>query len=133
MTETLLTREQILEVQDIQSQIVDVPEWGGSVKVQGMTGEERDGFEASTFKGKGKDIQLNWRNIRAKLVAHSVVNGDGKRVFNDRDVKALGKKSAAALDRVFAVAQELSGITQDDVEELAKNLVSDQSDDSGSS
>ncbi len=133
MTETLLTREQILEVQDIQSQIVDVPEWGGSVKVQGMTGEQRDGFEASTFKGKGKDIQLNWRNIRAKLVAHSVVNGDGKRVFNDQDVKALGKKSAAALDRVFAVAQELSGITQDDVEELAKNLVSDQSDDSGSS
>ena len=132
MTETLLTREQILEVQDIQSQIVDVPEWGGSVKVQGMTGEERDGFEASTFKGQGKDIRLNWRNIRAKLVAHSVVNGDGKRVFNDQDVKALGKKSAAALDRVFAVAQELSGITQDDVEELAKNLVSDQSDDSGS-
>lgn len=117
----MLTKDQILESQDIQEEIIEVPEWGGAVTVRGMTGSERDAFEASTFKGKGKNLQLNWQNIRAKLVVHSIVNGDGGRMFNDQDVALLGKKSAAALDRVFEVAQRLSGITQTDIEDLAKN------------
>jgi hypothetical protein len=33
----------------------------------------------------------------------------------------LGEKSAAALQRVFEVGQRLSGLSDDDVEELAKN------------
>ena len=37
-------------------------------------------------------------------------------------IKALSEKSAAALQRVFEVAQRLSGITDDDVEELAEGL-----------
>jgi hypothetical protein len=130
---SLLTRKQILEAQDIQTKTVEVPEWGGSVKVQGMTGVDRDAFEAEIIKQKGKDFSVNMQNIRAKLVAVSLVNGDGKRIFNDKDVTALGKKSAAALDRVFSVAQELSGISTEDVEELAKNLESVPSDASGSS
>jgi hypothetical protein len=124
----MLTREQILEVQDIQTRVVEVEEWGGSVKVQGMTGVERDAFEESLMRGKGQKTTLNMQNIRAKLVAHSVVNGNGERIFTDRDAIALGKKSAAALDRVFAVAQELSGITNKDVEELAENLADGQRD-----
>lgn len=117
----MLTREQILESNDIQEEIIEVPEWGGSVKVRGMTGVERDKFEASTFKGKGKNLQLNWQNIRAKLVASTVVNGVGHLMFTDQDVAALGKKSAVGLDRVFEAGQRLSGITKEDVEDLAKN------------
>ena len=124
----LLTKDQILDAQDLQTEIVEVPEWEGSVKVQGMTGVERDAFEESLLKGKGKNTTVNMQNIRAKLVAHSVVNGDGERMFADADVRALGRKSAAALDRVFAVAQDLSGITKADVEELAANLADGQAD-----
>lgn len=129
----ILTREQILDAQDIQTEVVEVPEWGGSVKVQGMTGRDRDAFEAEIIERKGKDFSVNMRNIRAKLVSLSLVNGDGKRIFYEKDVAALGKKSALALDRVFTVAQELSGISTEDVEELAKNLESVPSDASGSS
>lgn len=132
INQRLLTRDEILEVQDIKSEVVEVPEWGGSVKVQGMTGTERDDFEGALLKGKGKNVTVNMQNIRAKLVAHSIVNGNGDKMFNDGDVRALGSKSAAALDRVFEVASELSGISQADVEELAKNLGSDQSENSGS-
>jgi hypothetical protein len=42
-------------------------------------------------------------------------------MFSDQDVTKLGKKSARALDRVFDVSQRLSGITKEDVEDLAKN------------
>lgn len=124
----LLTKDQILDADDLQSQVVPVPEWGGSVLIRGMTGIERDAFEESLLKGKGKNTKVNMQNIRAKLVAHSVVNGDGERMFSDADVRALGQKSAAALDRIFDVAQELSGITKADVEELAANLADGQAD-----
>ena len=127
----LLTREQILEAQDIQTEIVEAPEWGGSVKVQGFTGTERDAFEDEVVETKGKKISVNMRNIRAKLVAKSLVNGNGQRIFSDKDIAALGKKSAAPLDRIFAVAQRLSGISSKDIEELAKNLEAAPSGDSG--
>ena len=130
---SLLTRDEILKAQDLQTQVVAVPEWGGSVKVQGMTGTDRDAFEADIVQKKGKDFSVNMRNIRAKLVAVSLVNGDGNRIFTDKDIVALGKKSAAALDRIFSVAQELSGISTEDVEELAKNLDSAPKGASGSS
>jgi len=100
----LLTKEQILSVDDSQSEIVDVPEWGGSVKVIGMTGAERDRFENSFQVGKGRKRRTELKDVRAKLVAWTVVDEKGERLFNASDIPALGKKSALALDRVFSVA-----------------------------
>lgn len=127
-----LTRDQILEVQDLQYEDVAVPEWGGTVRVRGLTGTERDAFEASVVQQQGKKTSYNLTNLRARLVSLSVVDEAGKRLFSDRDVQALGRKSAAALARVYEVASRLSGISDSDMEELAKNSESGQSDDSGS-
>lgn len=126
----LLTRDAILNVLDLQTEDVEVPEWGGMVRVRGLTGSERDAFEQSIMEQRGRDVALNLRNIRAKLVALSVVDEQGNRVFSDADVKALGQKSAMALQRVFEVAQRLSGLRNEDVEELAKNSENGRSDDS---
>jgi len=117
----LLSRDDILGAQDLPSEDVDVPEWGGCVRVRGLTGAERDAFEAEIVQMRGRDTHVNLRNVRAKLVARSIVDEDGKRIFGDADVHALGKKSAVALQRVFEVAQRLSGLTGEDMEELAKN------------
>ncbi len=89
--------------------------------MRGLTGAERDAFEQSIVETRGKNTRMNLRNIRAKLVALTVVDEDGNRIFSDEDAEALGKKSAAALDRIFAVAQRLSGLRPEDVEELAGN------------
>lgn len=126
-----LTRESILAANDIQRDEVDVPEWGGMVLVQGLSGKERDELEASLIQGKGKNANVNLKNLRAKLVARSVVDIEGKRVFADADIEALSKKSGLALNRVYEVAQRLSGITQEDVDELTKNSETAQSEDSG--
>ena len=121
----LLTRDSILKADDILSEDVEVAEWGGTVRVRGLTGAQRDQFESSIVSlkmgSKGTHQDVNMQNVRAKLVALSVVDADGKRLFSDSDIKALGMKSAVALQRVFDVAQRLSGITETDVEELAKN------------
>ena len=129
----MLTRDQILNAQDIQTEEVSVPEWGGTVLVRALDGEERDALEASMIQGKGKNAQVNLKNLRAKLAARSMVDENGKRLFEDGDIPALAKKSAAALNRVYEVAQRLSGITPEDVDELTKNSEPAQSEDSGSS
>ena len=129
MGPVILTRDAILQAEDLPRELVEVPEWGGAVYVRSLTGTERDAFEFSIVEQRGRSAKMNLRNIRAKLVALSIVDGEGNRLFTDTDVKALGQKSAAVLDRLFAVAQRLSGLRDEDVEELAKNLESDQDDD----
>ena len=118
-----LSREEILKVQDRSFIVVNCPEWGGKVRLQSLTGAERDQFEESILGAKNKDgsREVVTKNLRAKLVALSVVDQDGKRIFNAEDAFALGEKNAAPLDRLFAAAQKLSGISKDDVEDMVKN------------
>ena len=123
----LLTRDMILSANDRLTEVVDVPEWGGRVRVRSLTGAERDRLEQSAVETRGKSRELNMKNLRAKLVALSVIDAKGTRVFQDHDVALLGEKSAAALQRVWDVASRLSGLTEQDAEELAKNSGSDQS------
>jgi len=129
-----LSRDEILARRgDVPHEDVMVPEWGGTVRVRGMTGIERDEFEASIVTGRGRTRDVNMRNIRAKLVSLCVVDPtSGERLFSKADVDALGQLSAAALDRVADVARRLSGLTAEDEERLAGNSGSDQSDGSGS-
>lgn len=133
-TKAVLSRDAILASQDIQTEEVSIPEWGGVVYVRGLTGKERDQFELSMVQGKGKSQELNLKNFRAKLIVLSVVDGPNSttRLFTPADVVALGEKSASALQEVFKVAQRLSGLNQADVEELTLSLGEGQSADSGS-
>lgn len=107
----ILSRDSILTVEDLPREEVDVPEWGGSVVVRTMTGSERDAFETVHIKDPTKDI-------RARLAVHTVCDDQGTLLFSLNDVDAVGKKSAAALDRIFAVAVRLNGISKQDVEDL---------------
>jgi len=125
-----LTRQQILEVDDLPAEDVEVPEWGGVVRVRGLTGAERDLFEAAIVNLQGKRTTVKMENVRARLVSLSAVGENGERLFSNADIKALGAKSAAALQRVFDVASRLSGLSEGDVEELVKNSDDGQSDSS---
>ncbi len=113
-----LTRDSILDAQDLPSEAVDVPEWGGSVYVRVMTGVERDAFEASLMSAGG---QTNVANVRARLAVLCVCDESGQRLFGDDDVEPLGRKSAAALDRIFTIAQRINHIGAQDIEDLAGN------------
>lgn len=125
-----LNRDQILKADDLPREKVNVPEWGGDVWIRTMTGTERDAFEQESIEGKGKNITVNMKNIRARLIVRTAVDESGKRLFAEADAVLLGAKSGKALDRVFDVAQEMSGLTDKDVEDLAKNSESGPSGDS---
>ena len=119
----MLTKEQILEAQDITKELVNIPEWGGDIYVCTMTGEERDSFEVSIMDKKSNKV--NFANIRAKLCAKTIRDEEGNLMFTDKDVEKLGKKSALALDRVYEVAQRLNGIGKKEIDELTKNSESE--------
>lgn len=127
-----LTKAEILAQDDLKFEDVQVPEWGGAwVRVRTLNGSERDRFEASTVVRSGKKVTTNFDNIRARLCLLCMVDPEtGERLFQEEDTFPLGGKSAAALDRIFTVAQRLNGLRDEDVEELAKNLEADQPDDS---
>ena len=114
----MLTKDDILNADDQKTMVVDVPEWGGEVTIAIMSGFARDRFEASLI---GKGGATNMQNVRAKLVAASIVDDKGELMFSGGDILKLGKKSSVALDRVFSAAQEFNKITDEDVDDLAKN------------
>jgi hypothetical protein len=111
----LLSKSQILAANDLPTQDVDVPEWGGTVRVRGMTGKERDAFIGSINTGKGKP---NVDAIQARLLSIALVNEDGTRMFSDAEMDALQDKFSGALDEVFLVAQKLSRLTPASADEL---------------
>lgn len=123
----LLGKADILQAKDVLTQDVEVPEWGGTVRLRGLSGIERDQYEQSCVTGRGKNRDVNLSNARAKLVARCAIGEDGATVFSDEDVAELGKKSAKALDRLFQIAQKLSGLSDDDVKELTEGLKTAQS------
>lgn len=128
-----LTRDAILSKEDIITEKLEVPEWGGYVFVKGLTGTERDEWDqmsADRRKGKGKRVDI--RGMTVKLVALSTYDENGKKLFGGRDDEAkLHEKSAAAINRIFKVAQRLSGLSDEDVEELASDLEDGPSESSG--
>jgi hypothetical protein len=109
-----LSKQAILGANDLERKEINVPEWGGRVYVRTMSGSERDSFEERTLSQPYKDL-------RARLAVATVCDRDGVLLFGDDDVSALTKKSSKALDRVFAVATRLSGLSRDDIEDLKKN------------
>lgn len=125
-----LTRDQILKVEDIKTQKINVPEWGGDVWVRGLSGKQRDAIEASMLLigQNGKKITQSYKleNMRARVCALCLCDERGQPLFTEADIPALGAKSAAALDRVYTVAQEISGLGADDVAALTDSLKKDQ-------
>lgn len=109
-------RKLILDAPDIETKDVHVPEWNTTVHVRGLTSMERDAFEVEGLTEAGPDF----KNLRARLCARCIVDDQGQRVFGDEDMVLLGNKSAAALDRIHAVARRLSGISKEDMDELGK-------------
>lgn len=115
-----LNKEQILGMEDLAREKLFIPEWKNDVFVRTMSGAERDSFEAKISAESGnKEIQL--KNMRARLAVLTLCDENGKQLFETKDAPELGMKSAAALDRIFDVAQRLSKIGDDDVEKLVKN------------
>lgn len=126
-----LNRDAILGADDSEFRDVEVPEWGGTVRIKSITGAQRDAFEASLREGKGKNADVNLRNMRAKLIIMCAVDEHGSKLFTQEDLRKLGSKNAKPLDRLFDACTQMIGMTEDDVKTYTEDF--DESPDEPSS
>ena len=104
-----LTKDQILGAVDFKYEEVDVPEWGGSVRLRGLSASERDEFEASI--GVTQDLT----NMRSRLVVNCLTDEEGNRLFKNSEAKQLGDKNANVVNILFDMCRHLSGMSDDDL------------------
>lgn len=121
MSPVFLTREAILQADDLKFEDVEVAAWGGTVRVRALTASERDAFEAEAYLTNGPDREKNARNVRARLVVKSLINEQGERLFKDEEADLVGRKHGAVIDQLFWTARRLSAFTEEEVDALVKN------------
>lgn len=119
------TRDTIFGSQDLVIEELFIPEWNSTVRIRSLTAMERDEFEHSMLDQRGRRTKIDAHNIRAKLAVLCLVDGNGARLFKNEEYLQLGLKNASALSRIYNKSQELSGVTDEDIEELAGEMKSD--------
>lgn len=108
----MLSRDQILAAGDIKTEDVEVPEWGGTVRVRTLSAADR--LRVVGTAGAGIDTRIIW------LVA-ALVDDKGGPLMKAEDVAAMMQKSAKATDRVYEVVSRLNFSEKPAAKEAAKN------------
>lgn len=111
-----LTKKEILTANDDKVISLDVPEWGGTIGIRAMSVGERDKYENDFIRNKDKGVD----NFRTKFLIATICDEDGRCVFNREDIERLSEKSITTANRVWNAAMAHNAISNDDVEELAK-------------
>lgn len=109
---TTLNREQILGAPDLQFQNLDVPEWGGQVRIRQLSMLDVEHINSSTNNNTRK---------MALAVALSIVDDDGKQLFTMEDADGILGHSAPAINRLSAAVATLNGWTVAASGDLEKN------------
>ena len=121
---------------DLPTEKVDIPGWGTAI-VRGLSAAERDAYEADvvimrrTRSGRMEEGR-DYHNIRAKLVVRCLVDPDGNLLYKPNEYDVLGTLPAAVVDPLWEAATRLSGMTDEDVQELVEDFGETPTSSSGS-
>lgn len=119
----LITKDAIqaaVQKAKLPRETVECPEIDCKFILQGMSGTERDGWEKSLIRGRGQRRDVDTENVRARLAVRCIINEAGERVLSDGDAAWFGQLRVDVLNRIFEVAQRLSGVGDKDIDELKK-------------
>jgi hypothetical protein len=114
-----ISRQEIIDAQDIKTMDVEVPEWGGTVTVKAMSVGDRDAFTVWVSDREGR---VSAQDFMAKMVAMCLIDEKGNRMFSDDELPLISAKSIPAIERIFKVVQDLSGMRKADLEEAKNSL-----------
>lgn len=110
-----LTKTAILAVDDQCFDSVSCPEWGGDVRVRGLTAYEQSYIAKLIAEEKKNEVTL-------KIVQFGCVDEDGSKMFSANDMEVLRTKSYKVIERLGKRILELTGLgDQSEIEEAKKN------------
>jgi hypothetical protein len=100
----LLSFEDILDVDDVQYAVIEVPEWHGSVRIGSLSaGDLIDFVEAN-------ENPLLQKTAGLRLLSKSLVDEKGKRIGDDEKIRQLQKKDARIVSKIVAEILKLNGM-----------------------
>lgn len=113
-----LTKDQILSAEDRESTEVEVPEWGGTVRIMAPSAWELSEYQSSQIKVEfdkqgNPQRRVDMTGADVRLAAMCIVDDEGERMFSEKELKKLGQKSSKALDRVVRAIRELRGMDEE--------------------
>lgn len=109
----LLSKDAIKAANDSLSKEIEVPEWGGSIKIKLPSALECESFTKAQMAG-------NYMEALVAMCAAGIVDENGNRMFVTVDeIAALGSKSMDVLARIRDAIDELGNRTK--LEDLVKN------------
>lgn len=101
-----LSLQQIKESKDEKFAEIDVPEWGGTIRIGSITAGEMIDFAESNDGPAKKTAGL-------RLIVKSLVDEDGNRIGDDALLQDLKKKDSAVCSRITDAILELNGLGEE--------------------
>lgn len=107
---------------DIEKNIVDVPEWGVKIGIRSMDGNRRSQFMTAFSKARESEDEEELGKIEADLLVYCAFDPeDNSQCFTPDDIPMLLTKSGKVIGRLSKLASELSGLAPETEKELVKN------------
>lgn len=119
-----LSRQQILDADDRPFEDIEVPEWGGCVRLRVLNGAQRESIEIKMHQARSENVgtaTAAWRGLKNQILAWAIVDESNQPVFTDKDVAALNAKNGYVIERLYAAVIKQNKFGKDEADELAKN------------
>jgi hypothetical protein len=124
-------RDKILNADDIESELVEVPTWGVTVEVRSMDARSRTRLIKMASDDQGMvDMEVIYPEM-VIMCSHDPETGE--RIFGDEDRNALMSKSSVPVELLALAAMRVSGMNSTAVDEAGKDSSSTENDVSSSS
>jgi hypothetical protein len=131
----LSSLDDILALDDTAYETVHVPEWGRSIRLVSLTGEDRNRLAIATRQDakrakSSEDDELVM--FQARVILASMVDADGLHIGDQGRARALMQKNGGALTRLYVVCARLSGLGREEADISVDDLKGTPSGDTGS-
>ncbi len=130
-----LSQQDILQAKDLKTIEIEVPTWGGWLLLQEISAGDRDWLEA-TMLSDAQDGSESFKvdtpsgqklagaeMFRLRLVTLSIIDPKTReRLFSNKQVEQLAKKSNKALNILGTAVLKLNGMTEEEVVAVGETL-----------
>ena len=108
----------ILGKDDFHYEEIEVPEWGGSLRLKSLSGAERSKIIKITQQQKDTAD-----GVFEQCIIYSAVDGEGRQIFKDDQatLSVLKSKDAGVTQRIGRKVLEISGLSRDSLGIAEKN------------
>jgi hypothetical protein len=131
----ILNRESILAQKNFGIKEIEVPELGGNVYIRKWSGKDRAKFLQASITVDSGNVDVKYEKIfdnMSLVVALSLCDETGARMFNDEEIELINELNADAIQSIYQHALELNSLVQKSLQEAAKNSNAIQNEDSTS-